>query len=312
MGMGSKQTTDSPSLIDLIERFPDPDSARLYLEGILWPDGANCPHCGVCGESTRLEGTAHRKGVWKCRVCRKQFTVTVGTIFEDSHIPLHKWVIAFHLLCASKKGISAHQIHRMLSIGYKSAWHMMHRIRCAMDNGTFDSPDGKLHGTVECDETFVGGKAKNVHNGAPVPKKTAVVALVERNGRSRARAVCDVNAATIAPILKRHVRKNARLMTDGAHVYDGAKGIVPKHESVNHEAKEYVRGDAHTNTVESWNSLLKRGIVGVYHHVSEIHLDRYLDEFCFRWDHRNVSDGERTTAALKQTEGKRLMYRECK
>jgi len=296
---------DNLNLMDLIERFPTPETARKYLEGIRWPEGPLCPHCGEKDNATELRGKAHRPGVYKCRACTDQFTVTLGTIFEDSKIPLHKWVIAFHLLCASKKGLTSHQLHRMLGITYKSAWFMSQRIRYAMQQGSFE----KLNGVVEVDETYVGGKAKNAHRGKPIPKKAAVMVLVERDGSARAKRIANVTAKTIDDVLKKHVHAGARIMTDSALVYDGADKNFASHCIVNHSAGEYVRGEAHTQTAESFNALVKRGVIGVYHHLSEQHLDRYLDEFSFRWNHRKVSDGQRMVAALRQTEGKRLMYR---
>jgi transposase-like protein len=205
------------TLIDLIERFPTPEAARKYLESVRWPNGPVCPHCGVVNEATELHGNAHRSGVYKCRACSDQFTVTVGTIFEDSHIKLHKWVIAFHLLCASKKGLSSHQLHRMLKLSYKSAWFMSHRIRHAMQEGILD----KLDGVVEVDETYVGGKAKNAHKKRGIPKKTPVVALVERGGRVRTRVIANITGETISDVLKKHVRSSAHVMTDSAPGYNG-------------------------------------------------------------------------------------------
>lgn len=295
------------NLIDLMQRFSTPEAARAYLEGLRWANGVSCAHCGVVGNSAKLGGASAKRGLYKCRDCRKLFTVCVGTIFEDSKIPLNKWVIAFHLLAASKKGMSAHQLHRMLGISYKSAWHMAHRIRFAMQGGMFT----KLDGIVEVDETYVGGKAKNAHASKPIPKKTAVLALVSRGGKMKARTIANVTSKTIGKVLKKHVAKTAEIFTDSLNVYPSATKGLLGHESVNHDAGEYVRGMVHTNTVESFNAILKRGIVGVYHHVSETHLDRYLDEYGFRWNNRNITDGERATLALRQSEGKRLTYRDC-
>lgn len=296
------------NLMDLMKRFPTEEAARTHLEGLRWPTGPICPHCGVHGNSAKLEGEAHRDGLYKCRDCRKQYTVTVGTIFERSHIGLDKWVIAVHLLCASKKGMSAHQLHRMMGITYKCAWHMGHRIRYMMQTGSME----KLDGIVEVDETYVGGKAKNAHKDKPIPKKTPVVALVSRDGKMKARKMVDVNSKNVKALLKKHVKPTAEIFTDSSPVYPAATTDLAGHESVNHDAGEYVRGVVSTNTVESFNSLVKRGVMGTYHHISEEHMDRYLDEFGFRWDNRKVSDGERTTRALLQCEGKRLTYKECK
>jgi transposase-like protein len=298
---------ESLNLIQLMERFGNAETARAYLESLRWPEGPVCPHCGVMNEATKLKGKSCRPGLYKCNGCKQQYTVTVRTIFEDSKIPLHKWVLAFHLLCASKKGLSSHQLHRMLGITYKSAWFMTQRIRYAMEQGTFR----KLRGVVEADETDVGGKAKNAHRGQRTPKKIPVVALVERNGRAFARKVANVNALNVVPFLRNTVSAKATVMTDGAPIYDHLSKDFADHKQVNHAAGQYVKGDAHTQTVESFNSLLKRGLMGSYHHISEHHLDRYLSEFSFRWSHRKETDGTRTVAALQQSEGKRLTYRDC-
>lgn len=294
------------NLIELTQKFSTVEAARAHLEEIRWPQGPFCPHCGVVGNSRRLGGASAARGLFRCRDCRKSFSVTVGTIFQDSHIPLNIWVVGIYLLAASKKGMSAHQFHRMFGITYRSAFHMAHRIRHMMKNGSVE----KLDGVVETDETYVGGKAKNVHNGKPVPEKTAVVAMVSRHsGKMRARKVTSVNAQTLSKVLKKHVAKTAEIFTDGAKFYPQATKGLAGHESVNHEAGEYVRGHVSTQSVESFNAILKRGINGIYHHVSKEHLDRYLDEFTFRWDHRNVTDGERARQALSQADGKRLTYR---
>ena len=305
----------------------DPDAAREYLEAMRWPEGPICPHCGVIGEAYRLkakEGSKRpvRKGVWKCKGCRKQFTVTVGTIFADSHIKPHKWLLAIHLLCASKKGMSAHQLHRMLGITYKSAWFMAHRIRYAMAQEPLSS---KLSGTVEVDETYVGGKEKG-RRGRPGldSKKTPVVAMVERSlvkgkkskkGKVRSVVVQRVTAETLRPILSDAIRKGSNLHTDEALVYYALEDKFPKHRVVTHAKKEYARKDADgmlvtTNTAEGYFSILKRGVNGVYHHVSKHHLHRYLSEFDFRYNARDTTDGERAVLALLGVDGKRLMYRD--
>lgn len=303
------KTDGGPNLIELTQRFSTADLARAYLESILWPAGPTCPHCGVVNEATKLAGASTRPGVFKCRPCRKQFSVTVGTIFEDSKIPLNKWVIAYHLLCANKKGISSLSLSRMLGISYKSAWFMTHRIRHAMHDTSTDP----LTGIVEADETFVGGKAKNAHSGKPIPVKTPVVALVERNGKVKARTVTSVTAATVGPMLKRMVAQSAILMTDDARIYIETGKHFAQHLSVNHSASEYVRAEpgvkAHTQTVESFNALIKRSVVGAWHSVSPEHLGRYVDECAFRWNTRTVSDGERMEQAMQQSAGRRLTYR---
>lgn len=294
------------------EHFHNEDAARRYLESNRWPNGAICPHCGS-NEAYRLQPKADskrpaRKGVLKCKMCRKQFTVTVGTIFEDSHIPLNKWLAAIYLLCSSKKGMSAHQLHRMLGVTYKSAWFMAHRIRYAMSQPPLV---GKLQGIVEADETYVGGKARG-KRGRGAANKTPVFALVERNGRVRSFKTERVTGKNLKQKIRENVSKDSIVMTDEFLAYKGLDKEF-KHMTVNHGNKEYVNGIAHTNTAEGFFSILKRGINGVYHHVSDKHLERYLAEFGFRYDQRNVDDLVRSAIALEQTEGKRLLFREpCK
>lgn len=278
--------------------------ARQYLERLRWPDGAVCPRCKK-REVTTVEGG--RDGLYNCRLCRRQFTVTVGTIFEGSHIPLSKWVQAFHLVSCSKKGISALQLQRMLNLGsYESAWHMVHRIRYVMR-----PPRGtpKLSQTVEVDETFVGGKQSRVNRRASRTNKTPVVAMVQREGAARATPAKRLSSVALLSTVQKHVGTDAQLMTDEWKAYSGLDRVYDGRESVNHTSREYVRGDVHTNTVESFFALLKRGIVGSYHHVSRKHLSRYCDEFSFRWSHRHITDAERTMTALQQTTGKRLPYK---
>ncbi len=277
--------------------------ARQYLEKLRWPDGAVCPRCKK-REVVAVSGG--RNGLYNCRPCRRQFTVTVGTIFEGSHIPLSKWVQAFHLVSCSKKGISALQLSRMLGITYKSAWHMAHRIRYVMRPPRLTP---KLSQTVEVDETYVGGKQSRVNRRLSRTNKTPVVAMVQRGGAARATTTKSLSTAALAATVQRHVSLDAQLMTDEWKAYYGLDRLYDGRESVKHGAGEYVRGNVHTNTVESFFALLKRGIMGSYHHVSRKHLSRYCDEFAFRWSHRDVSDAERTTAALQQTTGKRLPYK---
>jgi transposase-like protein len=303
-------------------RFQDPFAAADYLESIRWPDSPVCPHCGVMDAKHYRLKNATRK-LWKCRVCRKQFTVTVGTIFEGSHIPLNKWLLAFYLLCSSKKGMSAHQLHRMLGITYKSAWFMAHRIRYAMTQPAFAR---QLSGTVEVDETYVGGKVRRSNRAKTPPldpkqpdkrkqtgrgsDKTPVVALVERGGKVRSFCVANVTAETLGGAIRRNVAREAHLRTDSYPSYKKVGKEYASHETVDH-SEVYVMGDAHTNTAENFFSILKRGIDGVYHHVSEAHLPRYLAEFDFRYNNLardGVTDAERTRRALAMTEGKRLRY----
>jgi transposase-like protein len=295
--------------------FSDEDAARDMLEKMRWPDGAICPHCGnmKAYKLTAKEGSKSpvRKGVYKCAACRKQFTVKVGTIFEDSHIALNHWLYAIYQMCASKKGISAHQLHRTLGITYKSAWFMCHRIRYAMTQSPLV---GMLGNIVEVDETYVGGKPRKTANSEPAKKgrgtkKIPVVAAVERDGKVRATKMKIVNAKNMREHLHKYIDRDARIMTDGLPLYPGVILQFRSHEVVNHAAGEYARGDVNTNTVESYFALLKRGIIGTFHHVSEQHLDKYVGEFAFRWDFRKSTDMERTIEAVKAVKGKRLMYK---
>lgn len=284
------------------------DAAREYLEQKRWPNGAVCPHCGAT-VAYKLQPKTNsnrpvRNGVWKCKACRKQFTVTVGTIFEGSHIPLYQWLSAIQFLCASKKGMSAHQLHRMLNITYKSAWFMAHRIRYAM---TQLAVIDKLQGIVEADETYIGGKHHG-KRGRGSENKTPVFALVERNGRVRTFKTKRVTAKNLSEKIRENVDREATIMTDEFLAYRNL-GKEFTHYTVRHGAGEYVNGNAHTNTAEGFFSILKRGINGVYHHVSEQHLDRYLAEFGFRYDNRKVDDAVRVSIALGQIEGKRLTYK---
>ncbi len=290
------------------EHFYDTDKAREYLEQMRWTNGVVCPHCGSL-EIYHLEPKVNskspvRSGVYKCKACRKQFTVTVGTIFEDSHIPLNKWLMAIQLLCSSKKGMSAHQLHRMLGVTYKSAWFMAHRIRYAM---TQPPVVDKLKGVVEADETYIGGKAHG-KRGRGAENKTPVFALVERGGRVRSFKTERVTAKNLSVKIRENVDKKAVIRTDEFLAYKNL-GREFEHHTVNHGAGEYVNGDVYTNTAEGFFSILKRGINGVYHHVSEQHLDRYLAEFGFRYDNRKIDDAVRCGLALEQTKCKRLTYK---
>jgi transposase-like protein len=290
--------------------FHDDSAAREWFEARIWPDGPFCPHCGSV-TVTRLHGKKHRSGLFQCNDCREQFTVTVNTVCERSKIPLHKWCMAIYLLNSSKKGMSALQMHRMMGGSYKTAWFMMHRIREAMHEGKLPGGLGGANQVVEADETYVGGKARNRKN--KVPAKTAVLSLVERDGKVRSFPIGNVTAQSLRPIIVSHVNRASYLMTDESTVYPSIGREFSGHGTVNHSAEEYVRAYFwHTNTVEGYFSILKRGIVGVYHWVSEAHLHRYAAEFDFRYNHRialGYSDMQRTEIAAAGIYGKRLTYR---
>lgn len=303
--------SETLTLEQIQAHFADEAKARAYLETIRWPDGIICPHCQQSDQKSfwKIEENKEKKiraGLRQCVPCKAQFTVTVGTVFEDSKIPLRKWLIAWYLLCASKKGISALQIQRMLGLGsYRTAWMMMHKIRHALQDPSFEN---KLTGIVEVDETYIGGKISgkgHCYKG----NKTAVVAILERQGEVRSQVINHITGKNIRKILTKNVDKSARVMTDTYQIYLKATKGFASHESVNHHQKEYSRGDVTTNTVEGYFSLLKRGVVGTFHHISKKHLPRYLAEFDYRYSQREVTDGERTVAGLAKIEGKRLVYK---
>ncbi|MGH7012975.1 MAG: IS1595 family transposase [Stellaceae bacterium] len=257
--------------------YTDENEARQHLEALCWPHGPICPHCGVVGNASLLAGKSTRPGVYKCRDCRKPFSVTVGTVMERSHIPLNKWVLAVHLLSSSKKGMSAHQLHRMMGVTYKSAWFMAHRIREAMTEND-PSPLGGKDKIVEVDETFIGKPGDVFVNGRGwvqmrgTTTKRKVISLVEHHGRARSFVVSDFKPATIRKALFENIVLDSRLMTDEAHHYKRPGREFAKHEAVNHGNREYARGDVTTNTVEGFFSIFKRGMTGVYHHCGEQHL----------------------------------------
>ncbi len=292
----------------LAPHFQDADKAREYLEALRWPNGQVCPHCAVVGNHYALNGASHRPGLWKCKDCRKQFSVTVGTVFERSKIPLNKWLLAVHLMCASKKAMSSHQIHRMLGVTYKSAWFMTHRIREAMksDGGGLLGTGG---GTVEADETYWGNNGKQRKGARGYQHKMKIVSLVERDGEKRSMVVPAVTGKTLRKALDENVCKSAHLMTDEFRGYTAPGREFASHGVTRHSHGEYVRGNVHSNTVESSFSLLKRGLVGTFHHVGEQHLQRYVVEFDYRWNQRKLTDKERSDALLRQVQGKRLTYR---
>ncbi len=291
--------------------YHDNNAAREHLESLLWPDGPHCPRCGVFGDRiTKLKGKSTRPGVHKCKDCRKPFTVTIGTVMERSKIPLCKWVMAAQLMASSKKGMSALQLKRMLGTTYETAWFLFHRLReCAIDPKR--GPIGGENKVVEADETYIGGKAKNAHRGKPIPKKAAVFSLVERGGEVRSFHVTNVNSKTLRPIMVKNASRKSYLMTDDSVVYPKVGGEFAGHGTVNHSAEEYVRGSFwYTNTVESYFALLKRGMMGSFHSVSEAHLYRYLAEFDFRHNTRELTDAERGDELLRGAKGKRLTYQQ--
>jgi transposase-like protein len=300
------------TLDQINQRFADDETAREYIESVLWPHGAVCPHCKNTDAKRIWKIQANpakkiRAGLHRCAECNKEFTVTVGTIFEDSHIPLRKWLIASYLLCSSKKGISSLQLQRILDLGsYRTALFMTHRIRHSLKDPIFKD---KLSGTIEADETYVGGKTRG-HGRHFMGNKVPVVSLVERGGRVRSQVMKHVTGKNLKEVLKANVEPSATIMTDDFRAYRKATKGFAKHEAVNHSAREYVRGLAHTNGVEGFFSLLKRGVVGTFHHVSAQHLPLYLAEFDHRHNTRFLTDGERTVIGLKKANGKRLLYKQ--
>jgi transposase-like protein len=306
------------------KRFNNDDAARAYLEGLRWPDGPVCPHCGVVGHAYAIKPA----GTYRCAeaACRKNFTVTMNSPMERSHIALHKWVLAFHLICSSKKGMSAHQLHRTLGITYRSAWFMAHRIRECMRAGGLAAPIGGSGKTVEADETYFGTipkaeimpgnpnkKATGRRTGISRPAYRAVVALVERGGNARTFHVASADQNTVSKIMRENVAKETRIHTDESPIYNIVPWQFPVHETIKHKDYEYVRGDVTTNTVEGYFSIFKRGMKGVYQHCGEKHLHRYLAEFDFRYNHRvklGFNDGDRAAIAVKNADGKRLTYRQ--
>ena len=298
--------------------YHDEEAARLHLEALRWPDGPVCPFCGVMKSARPVGGKSMGPGWFYCTDCKKKFTVRVGTIYERSHIPLHKWLLAFRLMASSKKGISAHQLHRTLNITYKSAWFMAHRIREAMREGE-PGPMGGGGKVVEADEAFLGPSDFEFHNKYGwrrqygVASKMKVITLVERGGRARSVKVNDLTIPTIRRVLVTNVTRDTRLHTDEAQHYKAVGREYAAHEAVNHTNKEYARGDVTTNTVEGFFSIFKRGMKGVYQHCGEQHLQRYLHEFDFRYSNRaalGVDDAERTTRAIKGADNKRLTYQQ--
>jgi transposase-like protein len=311
--------------------FHDEERAREFFERLRWPNGPVCPHCGEVNNAYRLHARPSKKdkhariGLWKCGGCREQFSVTVGTVFEDSKVPLCKWLLAIHLLCASKKGMSAHQLFRMMGTfygnrgSYKTAWFMFHRLRFAMTQHPFAD---KLKGIVEIDETWVGPKEKGtglVGAGNKLSKKRPVVALMERSetgSRVRSFAVDRVTVANVKPILKEHVESGTNIQTDEATIYHFMHDEFPNHDFVTHKKKEYSRYEngrhITSNTVEGYFGLFKRSVYGTYHHIGRAYMQQYLNEADFKYNTRKLSDAERVGMAIKAAEAKRLTMREPK
>jgi transposase-like protein len=304
-------------------RFHDEDAAREWFERARWPTGVACVHCGSV-RADRMGGKGHRAGLFHCPDCRGQFTVRTGHVMESSKVPLTKWALAFHLMTSSKKGISAHQLHRTIKVAYNTAWFMEHRIREAMSNTSLILLGG-LGKIVEADETYFGKREtprepSPQRKGRPYLKggnsgggeKRPIVALVERGGKARAVHMNTVNTKNLRDFIDFNASKDSRLHTDESHLYPAIGTEFASHETVNHSAKEYARGDVTTNSVEGFFGVFKRGMTGVYQHCGEQHLQRYLDEFTFRYSHRSklgVEDARRAVLAAKGGEGKRLTWR---
>lgn len=311
------------NLSQLAKQYSDEAEAYKFIESIHWANGVVCPHCGSIdaaslvnhrnGERKTRTGKVSFRRLWYCSACQNEFSVLVGTIFEDSHIPLSKWLLAMHEMNAAKNGVSSLELARKLGITQKSAWHLAHRIRFAMTHSPLAA---KLNGTVEADETYVGGKAANMHKarrerviqGRGAVNKIAVLTAVERGGQVRSQKIPTVTSKNIRQVLRARVHPNATLNTDTFPSYRLVGQDFASHQTVDHGAGEYVRGNAHINTAEGYFSQLKRSLSGTYHHVSEKHLDRYLAEFDYRYSTRKAKDGERTQATMQKTRGKRLAY----
>lgn len=320
--MATKQGKVGAAKSEIVAELPlacsDETAAVEFFERKRWGE---CPACPCCGDidvykmKDRATGERSKRFLWRCRGCQKMYSVRTGTVYEESLIPMRHWAYGFWAACASKKGVSAKQIQRHTGLSYKSALFLLHRIRYAMTPDPATPP--KMTGTIEVDETFVGGKPRPRAMGSKADTsrakwstKTPVVAMVERGGNVRAQVVQSVTARNVRELVLANVDRSANLMTDEANVYIQLGRLFASHGTVHHKRREYVRGDATTNTIESFFGLVKRGMYGTYHAVSKQHLHRYVDEFAFRWNHRKVEDGARTLAAIRGAEGKRLMYRE--
>jgi transposase-like protein len=293
--------------------FHDEEKAFEFLESVIWEDGKSCPHCGGVDRITKVKANPAKRirvGLWRCGDCKRQFTVKIGTVFEHARLPLHKALQAVYLLTCSKKGISAHQLHRVLEVTYKTAWFLAHRIREAMRSGDL-APFGGNGGIVEVDETFIG-RLKGVEMKRAYHHKMKVLALVDRTtGKSRAMVVDDVSMRTLLPIVCQNIDRETHVVTDEGNAYKHLDRVFEGHSFVRHGQGEYGRGPIHTNTIEGYFSIFKRGMKGIYQHCGEKHLHRYLAEFDFRYCNREANgfnDGERSREALKGIVGKRLTY----
>lgn len=311
------------NLSRIAKQYADEESAYKFIENIRWENGVVCPHCGSVKQASLV---AHRNGgrktrtgkqsfrrVWYCQSCQQEFSVLIGTVMADSKIPLSKWLLAMYEMNAAKNGVSSLELARKLGITQKSAWHLGHRIRFAMAHSPLAE---KLSGTVEADETYIGGKAANMHKakrereiqGRGTVGKVPVFSAVQRGGKVESCVMKVVSSKNVREVLNQRVDKGATLNTDTLPVYNAAGKEFAKHETVDHGAGEYVKGDAHINTAEGYFSQLKRSLSGTYHHVSEKHLDSYLSEFDYRYNTRKANDGDRTNEAIQKTRGKRLTY----
>lgn len=308
----NESTKDDPVISAIPAACADEKAAVEFMEAQRWGDHPACPRCGdlnVYQMKDSKTGERQADFRWRCRGCKEQFTVRIGTVFEDSRAPLKHWAYAFWRAATSKKGVSALELHRHTGLSYKTCLFMLNRIRHAM------SPDDiePLRGDVEVDEVYIGGKPRNPHMSRKTIKtrKTTVVGMLERGGRIRPRVVADVTGDTLKGLIRENVHPSSRILTDEWSGYRGiGKEYAGGHETVRHSMKEYVRGTVHTNSIEGFFGMLRRGLNGIYHSVSKKHLHRYLAEFEFRHNNRELSDGARTVAAIKQAQGKRLTYAE--